>query len=103
MPKLDKEELEILEAFEHGDIKSIPDKKVEMEKHKEYAASTFRQEKRVNIRISTRDLNALKKRTLAEGISYQSLITSILHKYLDGRLIEQIPNKAVQRTRKASR
>ena len=94
MSKLDKEEIEILEAFERGELKSSAGRELEIKKHKEYAASTFRKDKRVNVQISVRDLNALKKCALSEGISYQSFISSLLHKYIDGRLIEKMTEKS---------
>ncbi|MEJ2749394.1 MAG: antitoxin [Anaerolineae bacterium] len=88
MTQLDNEEREILEAFEQGKLTPIADKEVEMQKHRQYAADTFKKNKRINIRISSRDLDALRKRALREGIPYQTLVTSILHKYVDGRLKE---------------
>lgn len=89
MSKLDQEEKEILEAFDRGELKSIPNKEAELKRHKEYAAATFRKDKRINIRISERDLKALQKRALIEGIPYQTLVSSILHKYIEGRLVEK--------------
>ena len=50
------------------------------------AAATFRRDRRINIRISTRDLDAIQKRALEEGLPYQTLIASVLHKYATGRL-----------------
>lgn len=92
MPKLDKEEREILEAFERGELKSIPHKAAELKRHKEYAAATFKKDSRINIRLARRDLDTLQKRALIEGIPYQTLIASVLHKFADGRLIEKMPN-----------
>jgi predicted DNA binding CopG/RHH family protein len=92
MAKLDKEEREILKAFERGKLKSIPEKEEEIKKHREYAAATFKADQRINIRLSTRDLKALQKRALSEGVPYQTLIVSILHKYVDGRFQEKTPN-----------
>jgi len=89
MSKLDQEEKEILEAFDRGELKSIPNKEAELKRHKEYAAATFRKNKRINIRISEHDLKALQKRALIEGIPYQTLVSSILHKYIEGRLVEK--------------
>ena len=91
MARLDKEEREILRAFECGELKSIPGKEAELKRHREYAAATFKQNQRVNIRLSTRDLNALQKRALSEGVPYQTLIASILHKYVDGQFLEKTP------------
>jgi predicted DNA binding CopG/RHH family protein len=92
MAKLDKEEREILAAFERGALKSIPEREAELKKHREYAAATFNADQRINIRLSTRDLNALQKRALSEGVPYQTLIASILHKYVDGQFQERTPN-----------
>jgi predicted DNA binding CopG/RHH family protein len=88
MTNLDQEEREILEAFEQRKLRSIDNLEVELKKHREYAAETFKKDKRISIRISNRDLERLRKRALQEGLPYQTLITSILHKYVDGRLKE---------------
>jgi len=98
MPKLDKEEREILEAFERGELKSIPNKTAEVMRHREYAAATFKKDSRINIRLARRDLDALQKRALSEGIPYQTLIASVLHKFADGRLIEKTPNHELKET-----
>ena len=89
MSKLDQEEKEILEAFERGELKSVPNKKAELKRHREYAAATFRKDKRITIRISERDLRALQKRALTEGIPYQTLVSTILHKYVEGCFVEK--------------
>ncbi len=89
MVKLDAEEREILEAYEADQLQPIANKEAELQKHREYAAATFRKDKRINIRISKRDLQALKKRALSEGIPYQTLIASVLHKYVDDRLVDR--------------
>ena len=89
MSKLDQEEKDILEAFDRGELRSIPNKEMELRRHKEYAAATFKKDKRINIRISERDLKALQKRALVEGIPYQTLVSSILHKYIEGRFVEK--------------
>jgi predicted DNA binding CopG/RHH family protein len=88
MMRLDEEEREILEAFEEGKLQSVKNLDVELKKHQEYAAATFKKDKRISIRISSRDLSALRKRALREGLPYQTLIASVLHKYVDGRLKE---------------
>ena len=88
MSRLDREEREILEAYESGKLKPARGKKAELKRHKEYAEATFRKDKRINIRISSRDLSLLQRRALSEGIPYQTLISSVLHKYVDGRLKE---------------
>jgi len=86
---LDEEEQEILSAFESGKFKSVPNVKDEIEKHRQIAAATFKKDKRINIRIANRDLSELQKLALVEGIPYQTFITSILHKFADGKYIEK--------------
>jgi len=84
MHNLDKEEKELLDSFEKGEWKSssnIADRKTEL---KDYARATIRKDKRVNIRISERDLKELQRIALREGLPYQTLISSILHKYVNG-------------------
>lgn len=87
--KLDQEEQEILDAFESGDIQPIQNATIEIEKHKEYASATFKKDKRINIRLTNRDLIMIQKLALSEGIPYQTFITSILHKFADGRYVEK--------------
>lgn len=88
--KLDKEEAELLASVEAGEWRSIPNFEKEKKRYQKIAAATFKKDRRVNIRISSRDLIGLQKRALEEGIPYQTLISSILHKYLaQGRTNEQ--------------
>ena len=89
MNNLDAEEREILDALDNDQLESIANKDAEIKKHQEYATATFKKDKRINIRISNRDLQALKKRALSEGIPYQTLIASVLHKYVDNRFIDR--------------
>ena len=82
--KLDKEEKEILESFERGEWESVPNLEERKAELKEYAQATIRKDKRVNIRISQRDLRELQRIALREGLPYQTLISSILHKFVNG-------------------
>ena len=81
--KLDKEEKKLLAAFEAGEYESVltPARKKQIV---EIAATTFKKDKRINIRISSRDLEAIQKRAIVEGLPYQTLVSSILHKYVSG-------------------
>lgn len=89
---LSKEESEILEAFEAGEFKSVlTDKRKKELQH--IAKETFKKDKRINIRISSRDLASLQRRALEEGIPYQTLVSSILHKYVSGGLYDVMANK----------
>ncbi len=88
MSRLDQNERELLEAFEAGELKQAPNAADMRKRHREYAEAMFRKDARINIRLSSRDLRGLQKKALAEGIPYQTLAASILHKYVEGRLRE---------------
>jgi predicted DNA binding CopG/RHH family protein len=88
MNKLSSEEREILEAFEKGKLKRSKKAANTQKRHQAYAEAMFKKDARINIRLSSKDLRGLQKRALAEGIPYQTLIASILHKYVEGRLSE---------------
>ena len=83
--KLDAEEKDVLESFERGEWRSVRNLKREKRQAARYARATFRKDRRVNIRISSKDLEAIQKRALEEGLPYQTLIASVLHKYASGR------------------
>ena len=89
MSKLNREEREILEAFEKGQLKRSKKAATLLKQHKTVAEATFRKDARINIRLSSRDLRAIQSRALKEGIPYQTLVSSVLHKYVDGRLVEK--------------
>ena len=83
--KLDKYEKDILESYERGEWVEVENQEKEIEKHQKYAEDTFRKNKRVNIRLSQKDINLLKIKAMEEGIPYQTLMASILHKYATGK------------------
>jgi len=87
--KLQSEELELLAAIEQEEWQSVRDVKEQVARYQTIARATFRKDKRVNIRISEKDLLDLQKRAIREGIPYQTLISSILHKYINGALVEK--------------
>ncbi len=89
MGKLSTEEKDVLESVEAGEWQSIRDKDKDSERYQIYARETFRKDRRVNIRLAGRDLEAIQKRAMLEGIPYQTLIASILHKYAAGRLVDK--------------
>ena len=89
MGSLEKEEQELLKSFEDEEWRSVPGKKREVGRLQDYARATFKKDRRINVRISSKDLTALQKRALEEGISCQTLVSSILHKYVSGRLREE--------------
>jgi predicted DNA binding CopG/RHH family protein len=87
--KLDKEEKEILESFERGEWKQVKNLKSEIKKHQKYARKTLKKDKRVNIRISSKDLEEIQALAIENGIPYQTLMSSILHRYVHGGLIDK--------------
>lgn len=88
MSRVDKEERELRRSVEADEWQSVRDRQQEISRYSEYAKATFRKNRRINIRISEKDLEALQKRALQEGIPYQTLVSSVLHKYVSGRLEE---------------
>lgn len=81
MNNFDNDEKELLDSFEQNEWRSVKDLKQRKLELEESARATIRKDKRVNIRISERDLKELQKIALKEGLPYQTLISSILHKY----------------------
>ena len=88
---LDADEKELLESVERGEWKSATGGRRERGRYSRYARATFRKDRRLNIRLSSKDLEAIQKRALAEGLPYQTLISSVLHKYVSGRFKEAGP------------
>jgi predicted DNA binding CopG/RHH family protein len=86
--KIDADEKELLVSVERGEWKSAGGGKRERTRYMRYAKATFRKDRRLNIRLSSKDLETIQKRALAEGLPYQTLISSLLHKYASGRLKE---------------
>ncbi|MFZ0889473.1 MAG: hypothetical protein WA005_13550 [Candidatus Binataceae bacterium] len=89
MTKLSRDEKELAKSVERGEWKSASNLQAERRRYQRYARATFKKDRRVNIRISAKDLEALQTRALEEGIPYQTLIASLLHKYVSGRLVER--------------
>ena len=102
MPNIDDYELEIVSAFEKGKLKSVATKG-ELAKIKAAARATAIKDRRVNIRLSSGDLSDIQVRALEEGIPYQTLIASVLHKYVTGRLAEQPVHLTKQPLRRATK
>ncbi len=94
--KLNKEEKEILDSYERGEWKSVKNLEQEIEKHRRYARQTLKKDKRVNIRISSMVLEELQTMAVEDGMPYQTLISSILHRFVTGRLIEKPRGKSFE-------
>jgi predicted DNA binding CopG/RHH family protein len=86
--KLDKEEKGILDAYEKGKLKTSTPSKKEIAEVKAHAANTLRKDRRVTIRLYDHDLKGLQKKALEKGIPYQTLISSMIHQYVEGDLVE---------------
>jgi predicted DNA binding CopG/RHH family protein len=89
---LDPEEQQLLDDYEAGSLCSVASPEV-LEGLRAAARATGQKDQRINIRLSSIDLQALRTRALQEGIPYQTLISSVLHKYLSGALMEAPPVK----------
>lgn len=90
MDELSQEERDLLESYERGEWSSVRDLDSQKAKYQKIARHTVEKKKKINIRISERDLDAIKLKALEEGIPYQTLIASILHKYASGKLTEKV-------------
>jgi len=93
---LDQDEQDILEAFEAGEFQSELSE-VRRAVLAQAAEETCKKDKRINIRISSRDLEALQRRAFQEGLPYQSLVASVLHKYVSGGLKDMVTTKPLIR------
>ena len=96
MPEPDTYEQDVLEAFEKGKLKSVASK-AELTRLRAAARATALKDKRVNIRLSSIDLQDIQAKALVEGLPYQTLIASVLHKYVTGRLRDAESPKTAKR------
>ena len=87
--KLDQEEKEILEAYESGQLKLSKPSKKEITAIKAAALSTFRKDKRITIRLYDHDFKGIQKKALQMGIPYQTLISGVIHRYIEGKIIKK--------------
>lgn len=92
---LSSEEKALLDSLEAGNFESVLNdtRRRELES---IASNTFKKDKRINIRISNRDLVAIQSRASQEGMPYQTLVSSIIHKYISGSLQDLTANKQSQ-------
>ena len=87
--KYDEEELEVVRAWEAGALKPVGDMAQRLKDHRGIAEASFKKDQRLNIRISSRDLKSLQACALEEGIPYQPFAASLLHKFVNGHLVNQ--------------
>ncbi len=86
--KLDQYEEEVLAAYESGALLPVATKE-ELEQIRESARATATKDQRINIRLAAGDLRDIQVKAMQEGMPYQTLIASVLHKYVTGRLAEK--------------
>jgi predicted DNA binding CopG/RHH family protein len=86
--KLDKEEKEILESYENGEWRSVKNFEKKKLEYQQAAKNTTLKNKRINIRLTEKDLSDLKAKSIEEGMPYQTLVASIIHKYVAGKFKE---------------
>jgi predicted DNA binding CopG/RHH family protein len=86
---LDSYEQEILDAFEQGKLKSVPNVEAEIAAAREAAANTLDLRRQVDICLTEQDFDLASIRAVEDGIPCQTLLASIIHKYLSGRLVER--------------
>ena len=87
--RLTKEENEIVKSFENGEWIPAPNFSKRKKELMQYARNTLKKDKRLNIRISERDLVELQKQAVKEGLPYQTFVSSIIHKFINGTLVEE--------------
>ena len=87
--KFDKEEKDILDAYESGNMKLSSPSKKEIEAIKAMAKNTFKKDKRITIRLYDHDFKGIQKKALEMGIPYQTLISGLIHRYIEGELVSK--------------
>lgn len=100
--RLDRYETRILSAYESGKLKSLVVSEASLRRYREYARATLTKKRRVNIRMSTADLADIQARAAEEGIPYQTLMASVLHRFATGRLFER-RSSLTSRSRRTAR
>ena len=87
--KYDKEEKNIIDAYESGKMKLSTPSEKELQNIKAIAKSTFKKDKRITIRLYDHDYKGIRKKALEMGIPYQTLISGMIHRYIEGELISK--------------
>ncbi len=91
----------LLERYEAGEFVSTSPAKAELKKFRDAARATLVKDQRVNVRLSSELLHRLKARAVEEGLPYQTLIASVLHKFVTGRLVDQYGSPMARRAKSA--
>jgi len=88
MTRANREEAAIARSYEAGEWKPVKNRRAEIRRYQALVRETLRKSRRVNIRLAAQDLEGMQRRALEEGIPYQTLMASIIHKYVTGKLTE---------------
>lgn len=88
--QLDKEEQELLDSVNRGEWKTVPNFKAEKKRLEMIAKNTILKSKNINIRLQPTTLEKLRESAARLGMPYQTLASSILHRYATGQTI--VPN-----------
>ena len=91
MGDIDREEKELLRTYELDEWRPVANRDAEIDRYKEYARAAFENEQRVNVPVSGNDLEALQRQAVEQGIPCEALMSSVLHKYASGELVEGPP------------
>lgn len=86
---LDKEESDLMKSLENDEWQPVKDFKQQKKHAVEAARNTLKKDKRINLRLSQKDYHQIQIKAVQEGIPYQTLISSIIHKYLNGSLSQK--------------
>ena len=89
MAKLTREEKALSRSYDRGEWKPVKHRKAEIGRYQSYVREALQKSRRVNIRISPQDLDGMRRRAIQEGIPYQTLMASVIHKYVTGRFVER--------------
>ena len=87
--KLDKEEKNILDLYEKGKLKAKYPTEEDLKEVRKIAENTFRKNRRITIRLYEHDYAGIQKKAMEKGIPYQTLISGIIHQYIEGDLLER--------------
>jgi predicted DNA binding CopG/RHH family protein len=101
MKKMSREERQVLAAYESGVLRSTITSDGALRRYQEYARATLSKQERVNIRLSTQTLAGIRARAAEEGMPYQTLMATVLHKYTTGRLVEKRTARPARQSRAA--
>ncbi|MCX5699314.1 MAG: antitoxin [Candidatus Omnitrophica bacterium] len=85
--QIDREEQGLLSSIEKGEWKPVKNMADEIREYAKYAKNALKKDQRISIRMSKQDFVGIQSKAVDEGIPYQTLITSIVHKYVNGKLI----------------